>query len=147
MQQKIQYCTTPDGVRLAYSMIGKGTSIVRTPHWFAHLEYDLQGPIFRHQILVLAHRHSVLRYDGRGIGLSQRDISEISFDRLVADLETVVAGLERLAPQILAVEESCQAPLLAGVDFDRATRPQVFPTAERDLRVHAVPRECPRVAR
>jgi hypothetical protein len=62
MQQEIQYCTTPDGVRLAYS------------------EYDLQGPIFRHQILGL-----VLRYDGRGIGLSQRDISEISFDRLVAD--------------------------------------------------------------
>jgi pimeloyl-ACP methyl ester carboxylesterase len=99
MQQEIQYCTTPDGVRLAYSMIGEGTSIVRTPHWFAHLEYDLQGPIFRHHILGLAHRHSLLRYDGRGIGLSQRDISEISFDSLVADLETVVdcAGLETFA--------------------------------------------------
>ena len=98
-QQEIQYCTTPDGVRLAYSMIGKGTSIVRTPHWFAHLEYDLQGPIFRHQILGLAHRHSVLRYDGRGIGVSQREILEISFDRPVADLETVVdrAGLETFA--------------------------------------------------
>ena len=24
MDQQIQYCTTPDGVRLAYSIIGKG---------------------------------------------------------------------------------------------------------------------------
>jgi hypothetical protein len=38
MYQEIQYCTAPDGVRLAYSIIGKGTPpVVRTPHWFAHL--------------------------------------------------------------------------------------------------------------
>ena len=55
MHQEIRYCTASDGVRLAYSIIGKGKPIVRTPHWFAHLEYDLKGPIFRHQILGLAH--------------------------------------------------------------------------------------------
>src|SRR5262249_38178217 len=99
MQQEIQYCTAPDGVRLAYSIIGNGTPVVRTPHWFAHLEYDLKAPIYRHQILGLAHRHSLLRYDGRGIGLSQRDVTDISFERLVGDLESVVdrAGLERFA--------------------------------------------------
>jgi pimeloyl-ACP methyl ester carboxylesterase len=97
MHQEIQYCTTSDGVRLAYSIIGKGTPIVRTPHWFAHLESDMEGPIYRHQLLGLAHHHSLLRYDGRGVGLSQRDIAEISFDRTVEDLETVVdrAGLQR----------------------------------------------------
>jgi pimeloyl-ACP methyl ester carboxylesterase len=97
MHQEIQYCTTSDGVRLAYCKIGKGTPVVRTPHWFAHLEYDLKGPIYRHQILGLAHHHSLLRYDGRGLGLSQRDVAEISFERSVEDLETVVdrAGLER----------------------------------------------------
>jgi ABC-type uncharacterized transport system substrate-binding protein len=43
----------------------------------------------------LAHRHSLLRYDGRGLGLSQREVKEISFNRLVEDFETVVnhAGL------------------------------------------------------
>jgi pimeloyl-ACP methyl ester carboxylesterase len=97
MHQEIQYCTASDGVRLAYSKIGKGTPIVRTPHWLAHLEYDLKGPIYRHQILGLAHRHSLLRYDGRGLGLSQREVKEICFDRLVEDLETIVdhAGLEQ----------------------------------------------------
>jgi hypothetical protein len=43
MEQQIQYCTTRDGVRLAYSVIGKGAPMVRTPHWFALLEYDLKG--------------------------------------------------------------------------------------------------------
>lgn len=97
MDQQIQYCTTPDGVRLAYSTIGKGTPIVRTSHWFAHLEHDLKSPVTRHILLGLTHHHSLLRYDARGIGLSQRDVADISFQRWVADLETVVdrAGLDR----------------------------------------------------
>jgi pimeloyl-ACP methyl ester carboxylesterase len=90
MQQHIQYCTAPDGVRLAYSIIGSGDKLVRTPHWFSHLEYDLDSPVMRHTILTLAHHHTVLRYDARGIGMSQREGTDISFDRLVQDLETVV---------------------------------------------------------
>jgi pimeloyl-ACP methyl ester carboxylesterase len=90
MQQHIQYCTTSDGVRLAYATIGKGPKLVRTPHWFSHLEHDLGSPVMRHTILGLAHNHTVLRYDARGIGMSQRDDAEISFDKLVQDLETVV---------------------------------------------------------
>ncbi len=90
MQQNIQYCTTPDGVRLAYSIIGKGPPMVRTPHWFAHLEYDLVSPVVRHMTLSRAQQHSFMRYDARGIGLSQRDNVEISFDRFVSDLEAVV---------------------------------------------------------
>jgi pimeloyl-ACP methyl ester carboxylesterase len=97
MDQQIQYCTTPDGVRLAYSIIGKGKSLVRTPHWFAHLEHDLASPVTRHMLLGMAHHHALLRYDPRGVGLSQRDVGEISFERWVADLETVVdhARLDR----------------------------------------------------
>jgi pimeloyl-ACP methyl ester carboxylesterase len=90
MQQHIQYCTAPDGVRLAYATIGSGAKLVRTPHWFSHLEHDLDSPVMRHTILALAHRHTVLRYDARGIGMSQREGAEISFDKLVQDLETVV---------------------------------------------------------
>lgn len=90
MQQTIQYCTTPDGVRLAYAIIGKGPKLVRTPHWFSHLEHDLESPVTRHTILALAHRHTVLRYDARGIGLSQRESIDVNFDKLVQDLETVV---------------------------------------------------------
>ncbi len=90
MQQHVQYCTAPDGVRLAYAVIGHGAKLVRTPHWFSHLEHDLESPVMRHTILALAHHHTVLRYDARGIGMSQRNGVQFSFDKLVEDLETVV---------------------------------------------------------
>ena len=90
MHQHIQYCTTPDGVRLAYSIMGKGSSMVRTPHWFAHLAHDLENPVFRHMLLGRSRQHSLLRYDARGIGLSQRDNVEISSAKWVSDLEAVV---------------------------------------------------------
>jgi pimeloyl-ACP methyl ester carboxylesterase len=96
-QQQIQYCTSPDGVRLAYSVMGKGTPIVRAAHWLTHLEYDLKSPVWRHFVLGLAHRHTLVRYDARGEGLSQREVDEISFDKWVTDIETVVdaAKLDR----------------------------------------------------
>jgi pimeloyl-ACP methyl ester carboxylesterase len=99
MDQQIQYCKSADGVQLAYSTIGKGTAIVRASHWLTHLEYDLKSPVLRHMVLGLAHRHSYVRYDARGTGLSQRDVAEISFERWVSDLECVVdaLSLERFA--------------------------------------------------
>ena len=82
---------------MTYSIIGKGSTIVRTPHWFAHLEHDLESPVFRHMLIGRVQQHSLLRYDARGIGLSQRDNVEISFDKWLSDLETIVdcAKLDR----------------------------------------------------
>lgn len=99
MQQEIRYCTTPDGVRLAYALMGKGTPLVRASHWFTHLEHDLGSPVMRPLVLGLSQHHKLLRYDARGNGLSQRDIPAISFESWVADLETVIdaAGFERFA--------------------------------------------------
>jgi len=41
----------------------------------------------------------MVRYDERGNGMSQRDVTEISFDTWIRDLETVVdaAGLDRFS--------------------------------------------------
>lgn len=99
MEQHVQYCTTPDGVRLAYSVIGKGSPIVRPSHWLTHLEYDLKSPVWRHLVLGLSQRHTLVRFDARGQGMSQRDVADISFERWVSDLETVVdkLALDRFA--------------------------------------------------
>lgn len=58
-----------------------------------HLEYELDSPVWRHLILGMASRHKLIRYDGRGTGLSQRDVVDISMDRWVSDLECVVDTL------------------------------------------------------
>jgi pimeloyl-ACP methyl ester carboxylesterase len=93
VNQHIQYATSSDGLRIAYAVMGKGTPVVRAPHWLTHLEYELDSPVWRHLILGMASRHKLIRYDGRGTGLSQRDAVDISMDRWVSDLECVVDTL------------------------------------------------------
>jgi pimeloyl-ACP methyl ester carboxylesterase len=106
VEQQVQYCTTPDGVRLAYSIIGKGSRLVRTSHWFSHLDHDLTSPIFRPDILGLAQRHELLRYDARGIGLSQRDV-DVSFEAFVGDLEFVIEAAKFDRFILLGLSQGC----------------------------------------
>ena len=99
MKQRIAFCTTNDGVRIAYAMAGKGTPVIRTSHWMTHLEQDFRNPIWRHVMLGLASQHTLIRYDARGEGMSQRDVEGIDFDDWLTDLEAVVdaSGCERFA--------------------------------------------------
>src|SRR5499426_3307710 len=107
LQQEIRFCTAPDGVQLAYSMIGQGPPLIKTGNWMTHLEYDLESPIWRHLYRELAKDHTLVRYDARGNGLSDRIVDEISFDAFVSDLETVVdaTGITRFA--LLGISQGC----------------------------------------
>jgi pimeloyl-ACP methyl ester carboxylesterase/DNA-binding CsgD family transcriptional regulator len=95
--QQIRFCTTPDGVRLAYSTMGKGPPIVRAAHWLTHLEFDMESPVWRPWLDELSRENTFVYYDQRGTGLSDHEVADISFDRWVGDLEAVVdaAGLAR----------------------------------------------------
>ncbi len=96
-RQHVRFCTSSDGVRLAYATVGSGPPLVKASNWLSHLEYDWQSPIWRHWVEELARDHTYLRYDARGCGLSDRGPGEISFEAWVQDLEAVVdaAQLER----------------------------------------------------
>jgi DNA-binding winged helix-turn-helix (wHTH) protein/pimeloyl-ACP methyl ester carboxylesterase len=89
-RQEIQFCTSGNSVRLAYARAGSGPSIMRVGSWFNHLEYDWEGPVWGHMMKWLAREHELIRYDMRGIGLSDSDMQETSFDASVRDLEAVV---------------------------------------------------------
>ena len=95
--QQIRFCTTTDGVRIAYATVGQGPPLVKVSNWLSHLEYDQESPVWRHWIAELSHDRTCLRYDERGCGLSDWEVPELSFDAWVNDLETVVeaAGVER----------------------------------------------------
>jgi DNA-binding winged helix-turn-helix (wHTH) protein/pimeloyl-ACP methyl ester carboxylesterase len=96
-RQDIRYCTTSDGIRLAYATAGSGTPLVKASNWLTHLDFEWDSPIWRHWYTALSRHHRLVRYDERGNGMSQRDVPDVSFDTWVRDLETVVdaAGLER----------------------------------------------------
>lgn len=97
LHQKIRYCHASDGVRLAYATVGSGPPLMKSAHWLGHLEYDWEIPIFRHLLLRLANDHTLVRYDARGNGLSDWDVSSLSLDAWVSDMEAVAdaAGLTR----------------------------------------------------
>jgi DNA-binding winged helix-turn-helix (wHTH) protein/pimeloyl-ACP methyl ester carboxylesterase len=96
-RQEIRYCTTTDGVRLAYATSGNGPPLVKASNWLTHLDFEWGSPIWRHWYAALSRHHRLVRYDERGNGMSQRDVPDVNFDTWVRDLETVVdaAGLDR----------------------------------------------------
>ncbi len=96
-KQQIRFCTSADGVRIAYATTGAGPPLVKAANWLTHLEFDWDSPVWRHWIRELSRDHTFLRYDERGCGLSDWDVPELSFEAWVRDLETVVdaAGVER----------------------------------------------------
>lgn len=98
-KQHIRFCTTADGVRLAYAVTGEGPPLVRTANWVGHLEDEWQNSMRRATLDALSHNFSLVRYDQRGCGLSDRDVENISFEAWVEDLDTIAraAGLRRFS--------------------------------------------------
>ncbi|HXE92148.1 MAG TPA: alpha/beta fold hydrolase [Terriglobales bacterium] len=99
VRQEIRFCTARDGARIAYSTVGSGPPLVKAANWMNHLEFEWHSPIWSHWISELTRRHTVIRYDERGNGLSDWDVEDLSFEAWVEDLETVVnaAGVQRFA--------------------------------------------------
>jgi pimeloyl-ACP methyl ester carboxylesterase/DNA-binding CsgD family transcriptional regulator len=96
-KQQIRFCASHDGARIAYATCGRGPPLVKAANWMSHLEFDVDSPVWSHVLDELASQHTLVRYDERGCGLSDRDIVNLSFDAWLCDLETVVdaAKLER----------------------------------------------------
>ena len=95
MQPRIQYAKTSDGVRIAFTTVGKGPPLVVSGEIAdAHVELvwhedSPHGLLYRS----LADRSTVVKYDPRGLGLSDRDYSHLSLDDRLLDLEAVVHHL------------------------------------------------------
>jgi pimeloyl-ACP methyl ester carboxylesterase/DNA-binding CsgD family transcriptional regulator len=99
MNQSIRFCTTMDGAKLAYAVSGEGSPLVMSATWLSHLEHQWRSLAWRPWLDAFTREHKVLRHDSRGCGLSDRNISNLSFETWVRDLECVVeaANFRRFA--------------------------------------------------
>jgi pimeloyl-ACP methyl ester carboxylesterase len=97
--QQIRFCLSPDGVSIAYATSGTGYPLVRAAHYLSHLGFDLESPVWRPWIRELSRESEYVRYDERGVGLSDWKIPRFAFEDWVKDLEAVVdsLGLKRFA--------------------------------------------------
>ena len=98
VKQQIRYCQVSSGHKVAWATAGSGYPLVRSLGWFTNLELEWNSKLapFWHE---LASKYQLIRYDGRGMGLSDRDVNEFSPATRLEDLEAVIeaAGVERFA--------------------------------------------------
>ena len=148
MKQEIRFCTCPDGARIAYALSGRGPPLVMSGTWLNHLEYQWQNLAWRPWLEHFSREYTLLRYDLRGTGLSDRSFKNASAETWAEDLSTVVdaAGFERF-PLLgvcqggpIAIDYAARHPervsqlLLYGTyargNLMRPERPREAPTAQ-----------------
>lgn len=94
MEPPIQYARTDDGVNIAYWTMGEGVPFVVMPSMpWSHLQLEWTIPELRHWYERLGRNRQLVRYDGRGFGLSTRDVDSMSLDGELRDLGAVVGAI------------------------------------------------------
>lgn len=102
--QDVRFVRSADGVGIAYAIHGSGPPLLIDACWLSHLQFDWKSPVWRHYLVELGRIATVIRYDERGHGLSDRDVSDHSLEARVADLEAVAddAGFDQFALMAMA---------------------------------------------
>jgi pimeloyl-ACP methyl ester carboxylesterase/DNA-binding winged helix-turn-helix (wHTH) protein len=140
LRQEVFFCTSGNGVRIAYAKVGAGSPLVKAGNWMNHLEYDWESPIWSHLLRWLATDHQLVRYDARGNGLSDWDVQDISFEAFVRDLESVVdaAGLERFA--LFGASQGCAFSIAYAVKYpERVSKLVLYGGFARGRRMRGTP--------
>jgi pimeloyl-ACP methyl ester carboxylesterase/DNA-binding CsgD family transcriptional regulator len=90
----IRYAATADNVSIAYWALGQGPPLVQLPALpHSHIQLEWEIPAQRRMFEIAASQRTFVRYDGRGTGLSQRDVEHFSLDTMLLDLDAVVDEL------------------------------------------------------
>jgi class 3 adenylate cyclase len=111
MEPRIQYAKTRDGVSIAFWTLGNGPPIVWVPDPpFSHIELEWKDPQIRKVYELVAANRSLVRFDARGLGLSDPDVDDLSLDCRILDLEAVV---DRLGYETFALVATVRGTPLA----------------------------------
>jgi pimeloyl-ACP methyl ester carboxylesterase len=103
--QQIRFATTADGVSIAYATVGDGPPVVRVLGHFTHLEMEWEWPDLRRFWEHLARQFTVVRYDGRGMGLSDPYTGEFTEETRQRDLAAVLDVLGAEHAGLLGISE------------------------------------------
>ena len=89
-QSAVRYCPSDDGVGIAYAQVGSGYPLVVAASWMSHLQEDWGNPGWGHYLSHLAKDFTLIRYDQRGNGMSDWENVDLSFEKMVDDLSSVI---------------------------------------------------------
>jgi len=105
--QEIRFCKSSDGVRIAYAKCGAGPPLVRVGPWVTHVELDWDSLIWGPWHQLLTQQHTLIRYDFRGHGLSDRQACDVAFARHVDDLDAVILSSRTGRCSLLGIAGGC----------------------------------------
>jgi len=94
VEPQIGFCTNPDGARIAYATLGQGPAMVFPPAYYEAITGYKAFPEGRYFFDSLARYHTIVIYDMRGAGLSERNRTVFTLDSELSDLETVIDHLK-----------------------------------------------------
>jgi serine/threonine protein kinase/pimeloyl-ACP methyl ester carboxylesterase len=116
----VRFCSTADGASIAYCVDGTGPVLVRVLGHFTHLDMEWEWPALRRLWEGLALEHTVVRYDGRGIGMSAPWEREFTEETRQLDLAAVLDALEAERAILLGISEGgWTAAVYANANRDR----------------------------
>jgi pimeloyl-ACP methyl ester carboxylesterase/DNA-binding CsgD family transcriptional regulator len=121
-------------VSLAFTVVGEGPALVFVP-WvpFSNLRMEWENPLLHQVFERLAQRLTVIHYDGRGTGHSQRDVSDLSLGAMVSDLAAVVDQLGIGEVSLLGQYNSCTHAIAFAARYpERAKRMALFGGSARN---------------
>lgn len=94
---EVQFATTSDGVRIAYTQWGEGPDLVLIPGIVSNVEMAWESEYFRRPLERLGRFFRVVAFDKRGIGMSGRFDAAPTNEQRMLDILAVMgaAGLDR----------------------------------------------------
>ena len=108
MEPRIGYATTSDGVTIAYAVSGEGPPLVSVPAPpDNHVQLEWEQGVLRRNVEALSRHRTLIRFDGRGTGLSDRRISRFSLEDRVLDLDAVAEAAAPGRFALLAGAHGC----------------------------------------
>ena len=106
MTQGVRFCTSSDGTQIGYSTFGAGKPLIIAPGWWMSPETDRQRHIGREFWDDLPPGRRTITYDLRGIGVSGREVMDVSLERQVDDLAAVADALKLVSFDLWCFHES-----------------------------------------
>jgi class 3 adenylate cyclase/pimeloyl-ACP methyl ester carboxylesterase len=110
-QSTVRYCLSKDGASIAHATVGEGYPLVFAGSWMTHLEWDWESPSYRDYLSHLSKHFRVIRYDQRGNGMSDWDNVDITFEKMVDDMECVIDQYDHEKVAIMGMSQGASVAI------------------------------------
>ena len=123
---RVEYCDSADGTRIAYAVAGEGFPLVKSPNWMTNLSLDRENPVYRHWLTECSRGNRFIRSDMRGFGISQHGPRRFDFEALVDDLVAVIDREQVERCDLLGVSHGAAIAMAYAARFPERVRKLVL---------------------